>query len=54
MIRNYTAWYRSKDTEETIEYSLGALSLSQATLSATEMTPEGYVLTKLLYSPEWT
>ena len=54
MVRNYTAHYESETTAQTIEFDLGALTMSSATLTATELKPDGYVLKQLLYTPEWT
>lgn len=54
MIRQYTAYYHSETTEEVIEYKLGAQTMSKATLTASELTPDGYVLKQLLYKPEWS
>ena len=54
MIRDYTAYYYSKTTDEVLEYRLGARSLSDATVTASELTPDGYVLKQLLYKPEWS
>lgn len=55
MIRNYTAYYCSElDSGDTLEYALGALSMSAATLAAAELKPDGYILLKLLFTPDWT